>query len=475
MIRDGTITAISAQTDDTDTWVLEIRKNDNTAVIASITMTAQEGNHNRTINVDLNEGDFLQAYCNGTSGKFSSDTDRNRLEKIMFGNIPQPLKPMFKKGSLLFLLVCSLSSNGQEAFQNFGNLKIHSEASVGFHHDLINNGFMDDNLGLVGFFSNQDLSISGALRPIFYDMEVMVADDLVMEVGVGVTNNMNFILGDVTTPRMFSDVNLDFIDQAFYNGQSDITKVDGYAALTNKMNFTFPVGYGNELKPLQILSDEINITAKCAYFRENPNNPNSFPIALPTENREANITTVSPFEFWDLDATTSSRVSLFWNAGSALKSFVGATENLRVVGWHSEKKAWLNLGFTAVSGDLESGTITSDTFDPQEYEAITFGSLSNFATANLGNYLLTPNGDGINDVLVLDAISLSPENNTLRIYNRWGRLVYTAEGYQNDFNGVANTDFVITKNSKLPDGVYFYLLELWDIDLSHQGYLAIDN
>ncbi|MGO4921529.1 hypothetical protein, partial [Maribacter spongiicola] len=67
MVRNGTITAISAQSDIDQTWTFEVRKNDATTVIASITMTGVQGNHNNTLNVDINEGDFIQAYCNGTS------------------------------------------------------------------------------------------------------------------------------------------------------------------------------------------------------------------------------------------------------------------------------------------------------------------------------------------------------------------------------------------------------------------------
>ncbi|WCC43140.1 hypothetical protein PJJ26_04780 [Tenacibaculum finnmarkense] len=67
MIRNATITAISAQTDINQTWILEIRKNDGTTAIASLTITNQQGNHNNTLNIDVNEGDFIQAYCNGTN------------------------------------------------------------------------------------------------------------------------------------------------------------------------------------------------------------------------------------------------------------------------------------------------------------------------------------------------------------------------------------------------------------------------
>ncbi|WP_171017270.1 gliding motility-associated C-terminal domain-containing protein [Maribacter sp. ACAM166] len=345
---------------------------------------------------------------------------------------------------------------------------------MGFHVNLVNDGTFDENSGRVGFFGeNGFLTVSGAFRPIFYDMEVMVADDLMLEVGVGVTNNLNLILGDINTPRSFLDVNLDFIDQAFYSGLSDTTKIDGYASLTHKKDFTFPVGYGNEFKPLQLLSEDINASAKCAYFQEDPNYPTSIMSSYPTEKRTAKVTAVSPYEFWDLEAIVPSRVRLFWNQNSRLENVVEQLKNLRVVGWHIEKDTWVSLGITMVSGDLQSGTITSAIFDPQEYGAITFGSLDNKAVADLGNYLLTPNGDGVNDVLYLDAISLSPGNNSLQIYNRWGRLVYEAEDYQNNFDGFANVNWVIERNRGLPEGVYFYILKLHDINFSHQGYLAI--
>ena len=67
MIRNGTITAISAQSDINQTWTFEIRKNDSNTVITSITMNNVQGNHNNTLNIDINEGDFIQAFCNGTS------------------------------------------------------------------------------------------------------------------------------------------------------------------------------------------------------------------------------------------------------------------------------------------------------------------------------------------------------------------------------------------------------------------------
>jgi hypothetical protein len=70
MVRDGTITAISAQSNASQTWTLQIRKNDATATITSLSMAAQTGNHDNTLNIDISAGDFIQAYCNGNSIDF---------------------------------------------------------------------------------------------------------------------------------------------------------------------------------------------------------------------------------------------------------------------------------------------------------------------------------------------------------------------------------------------------------------------
>ncbi len=67
MIRNATITAISAQTDKNQTWTLEIRKNDSSNIITSLTISNSKGNHSNTVNINVNEGDYLQAYCNGNS------------------------------------------------------------------------------------------------------------------------------------------------------------------------------------------------------------------------------------------------------------------------------------------------------------------------------------------------------------------------------------------------------------------------
>ncbi len=374
--------------------------------------------------------------------------------------------------SIVLFLICTQILIAQEAVHNYGNLKIHDNGAIGFHHNLINDGVTDDNQGLAGFYSAESSIISGAFRPVFRDMEIMVANNIFLEVGIRVTNNSNFILGNVVTPKNLKDINVEYMNTAFYNGNNDNTKIDGYAAIFNKGNFTFPIGDDGRLRPLQQISQNENTNAKSAYFFEDPNTPSTFTVPFNTETRTDILTAISTSEFWDLDSETLSTVTLGWDAQSNIASFVNAIENIRVVGWHTINEIWEDLGQTTYNGDFNTGTITSDTFIPNDYSVITLGSSLRKENITLANYLLTPNNDGMNDYFVLSAVALSP-NNELKIFNRWGRAVYIKKNYTNLFEGKSNVSGVIKKKKILPAGLYFYTIDLSDIDLIHQGYLYI--
>jgi gliding motility-associated-like protein len=382
------------------------------------------------------------------------------------------LKKLGVYSTVVFFIV--QATTAQTAFHNFGNIQIHDEGTMGFHLNLSNDGIFDQNSGLVGFYHHDFLTISGAFKPIFKDLEIVVGNNLFLDVGVGVTNNSNFIIGSVFTPRNLLDINLDYIGNAFYNGETNTTKVDGYVAITNKSNFTFPIGDNDRLRPLRLSSDANNNSAKCAYFYEDPNTPTAFNTSFNTAIRTDILTSVSTYEFWHLDASVPSRASLSWDTKSNIYTFVNKIENIRVVGWNTINGRWEDLGNSTYSGNISSGSITSDTFVPSSYSVITFGESLNNGTTTLENYLLTPNNDGINDFLIIEGIEKSP-NNFIQIFNRYGVMVYSKSNYKNEFNGISNRSRVIDKSSGLDSGVYFYIITMHDLKWKHQGYLYLSN
>ena len=76
---------------------------------------------------------------------------------------------------------------------------------------------------------------------------------------------------------------------------------------------------------------------------------------------------------------------------------------------------------------------------------------------------ISANGDGVNDGFMIEHIEGYPKNN-LKIFNRWGVLVYEKDGYTNSepFDGHSNGRATISAESKLPQGTYYYILEYQD-------------
>ena len=76
---------------------------------------------------------------------------------------------------------------------------------------------------------------------------------------------------------------------------------------------------------------------------------------------------------------------------------------------------------------------------------------------------ITPNGDGLNDYFQIVGIENWPNNN-VKIFNRWGVLVFETDGYggsdgkQNVFRGISEGRTTVQKNEELPTGTYFYIL-----------------
>lgn len=387
-----------------------------------------------------------------------------------------------KQHKIILLLLVSVLTNmvasGQDAFHNYGNLQFHATASVGFHLDMINDGMFDSNSGLTGFYSNQLLTVSGSSSPVFQDLEIFTDNGLQLETWMGVTGNANFIAGDVLTPKGTSASYLNFIDQSFFNGSGDASHINGYAGATNKETITFPVGDGERLRFLTLISETSNALARCAYFPEAPNALNSTGLQFPTTEKDSEDLQINDLEFWRLEGEQPSIVTLSWDTNSAVGLLAETVESLLVVGWSKSENRWERLGNTAISGNQQNGSITSETFIPSDYEVITLGGtddlLEPFTVLDLDNYFMTPNNDGINDFLLIDGIENVP-NNVLNIYNRYGVLVYSKVNYANEFDGKSNRNGAISRGSGLSAGVYFYILTVSDTREKFQGYLYISQ
>lgn len=381
-----------------------------------------------------------------------------------------------KKNLFILLLTIGTGLHAQTSLQNTGNLRIHENGQMGFHTDLVNDGLFDENQGLVGFYGDSLVTVSGALFPSFFDAEFVTGDGVALNTTVNILNNTNFVSGDVITPRAERGTALNYLDTGFSTGENDMSKVNGYTSMTGQQNFTFPVGDVAQLRPLILNSDGINTVSNCAYFFEDPNTPSTFDTSFRTSARPEDISAIGTVEFWRLEGSQPSTVQLSWNERSDIGSLTEDVSEIVLVGWNTASGQWENLGGPASVGDVNQGFAVTDSFIPDDYAAITFGAAGvPREFLDLDDYLVTPNGDGINDVLEIAELAQSP-NNHMKIFDRNGSKVFDKVNYTNEFNGISSeNNLVIARDQGLPSGVYFYIVSLDDLGLTFQGFLYLAN
>ena len=88
--------------------------------------------------------------------------------------------------------------------------------------------------------------------------------------------------------------------------------------------------------------------------------------------------------------------------------------------------------------------------------------------------IITPNGDGINDWLVIKCLESGFfDQNSLVIYNQWGDKVFEAAPYSNEENAAWHGTLDGEAGKDLPDGVYFYVFKPGPNEETVKGFVEI--
>jgi gliding motility-associated-like protein len=77
----------------------------------------------------------------------------------------------------------------------------------------------------------------------------------------------------------------------------------------------------------------------------------------------------------------------------------------------------------------------------------------------------SPNDDGFNDTWIIENL-INYTEAKLKVYNRWGDIVFTSTGYDTPWEGKS-------AGANLPAAVYYYVLEVPEIDKNYAGQLTI--
>jgi gliding motility-associated-like protein len=104
----------------------------------------------------------------------------------------------------------------------------------------------------------------------------------------------------------------------------------------------------------------------------------------------------------------------------------------------------LSEGSVIISA-LQAGDNNWNTAQPVTQSILTLPVFDN------SNSLFTPNDDGMNDYWYIPYIEEYGQVRA-KVYNRYGKLVYVSEAYENDWDGTSN-------GNELPEGSYYYIID----------------
>jgi len=269
------------------------------------------------------------------------------------------------------------------------------------------------------------------------------------------------------------DINVHFQNFASTQGSNNYRYIDGYATYTGIQKFEIPLGDQNQQRSIILPIQVQNNYFETVFFYHNPETTLETTSVPVNSKKYKNIKSISDTEFWIVNSNFKSSISLKWAEESNISKLVTDINELTVIGWNIENEIWDNLGNTKITGNMYEGIITSETFLASKYSIICLGGQHQGLNPDVNNIGISPNDDGLNDHLLLQAAIDHPDNELI-IYDRWGIIIFKQKNYKNDFSGRSRKIKLRFGTKILPRGTYYYVLKLNDINKVKKGYIYVN-
>lgn len=280
------------------------------------------------------------------------------------------------------LALFGAQAGAQQAINNFGNLQIHSGASVTAFQNFTNastSSFVNNGTFYIrGNISNSQASMANSTGTLHFNgtsaqsvngTQAFRTYNLITNNSSGVTlnNNLNvggahtFTAGRITTSS--TPNYLVYEAGSSHSGSSDARHVNGWISKIGSTAFTFPVGNGTYLRSIAITGLSASSVFNARYSGVTTN----------TSNLDASLLSVDQYEYWTLNQVSggTAQVTLNWD-NSKIPFPPYSVPSIRVAQYNAG--LWTNRGGSATGNITTTGTITSNSIS--SFGAFTFGSMS---------------------------------------------------------------------------------------------------
>jgi gliding motility-associated-like protein/uncharacterized repeat protein (TIGR01451 family) len=187
---------------------------------------------------------------------------------------------------------------------------------------------------------------------------------------------------------------MSFETNSSYKNASDKAHLDGYVRTYRSDRFIFPIGDNGKFRPAGVSGASVLLPLDAAYYSLDPSEavlPGTGPFSI--ESKESQIRLVTDQEYWDINGSFGTKITLSWELGSSIEDLtLGQLGSLRIVGWDGSKWVMIPssvdvLSILDVPSFLDRGSITSsDLLAPNSFEVYTLASI-----------IIDSDGDGVTD------------------------------------------------------------------------------
>lgn len=367
-------------------------------------------------------------------------------------------------------------------FNNSATGSLLNNGDLSIYQNFNNNGqfsfLLAHNSGITRFVGSILQQITGSSISTFYDLSFdnLFSDSpFQLNSGVYVLNSVDFLNGIVQTDG-FGGAFI-FGQNATHTSTSDMSFVDGQVEKIGDMSFEFPTGDDLSYRKLQISApDDQNDSFTAKYYKENSHPTYSHDLTAGV------IELIDTSEYWTLTRGQGSSnvvVTLTWDETiTSPEILTGPTSAIHIVRWDAVNGFWVDEGGIVNESNKTVTTVT--TVSGYGVYALARVKEDLILPGGIVIYnLITPNGDGDNDILRIEGLNLVG-NNTVEIFNRWGTRVFDTKNYDNTsnaFEGYSDGRGTVNRGDQLPTGTYYYILtyEYNSQRVKKAGYLYING
>ncbi len=319
-----------------------------------------------------------------------------------------------------------------------------------------------------------DLVLNGVLSILKANANID-ADDIQNHVYDGTVKNVKASLDHNETTLSYSQKQ-GYSEAGTYEITVSSQETDNYLASTKKVRLTIQQGSLNGLvfkdkeiiyngKPQSILLENAPKGSRVEYSGNEQSDAGSYTVTAHVIDPNFTETILSA----SLVIRKAKQQITFGEVGTLARNIdrvalkVSTNSGLPIKVESDDKLVASVVGNDLLIHRLGTARLTASQEGNKNYEAAAPVSISvRVEDEEIGSVnvhpALSPNGDGINDFLIIEGIKDFPENR-VRIVTKNGMVVFRIDGYDNDsraFNGIANTG---VSGQTLPIGTYFYFAE----------------